>query len=439
MNGPQDATGAAALLKEGEAGGSSNTPHRKPCFNTCIDYLKFRFDEGFDKDIAFFGKLLELLKVDVSSAHEEPGKNGYMKSKLLAIGTSIMYGGTITNTNDGQATTLLELKGSGCRDFEDRVYTVMVFQGTTRSRDDILREAWASLIKQCLIMDGHCTRVDLPTDDMSGTITAANISEKVKKREYTTLMRHLEITDANSLPEDDIAENLKAKLPGIPTVIDSKLSGYCAIFGGRQTSQLCIYDKKAEQNAKGIDVIPESWMRFEVRYYHQNAEDEIDLLLKALEASTEAEHIVGCLAAAIEFKEPKKISDDHRSRAETWSKWTAFLQGVRANDPFAKLEPTLTIESNVSWLVKEASKALCRVCATISKSPLEIIKILLVEGSGRLDKKDLQVINQRRRHLGNKEFVSVDEAMRHLFALPGMNINVSDELMELFYGKKSGS
>jgi hypothetical protein len=418
----------------GRDGGSSNTPHTKPCFNTCIDYLKFRFDAGYDENFVFFAPILRILKVDLSNAQEEPGKNGYMKSRQIAIGTSLMYGGSITKTKEGLPTTLLELKGSGCRDFEDRIYSETVLSGTTLSREEILRKAWVDLITECLTKDGHCTRVDLPTDDMSGIVTSDEINAKIKKREYTTLMRHLDVTDANSVPENDVPENIMARLPGIPTVTDSKLSGYCALFGGRQTTQLCIYDKMAEQMAKGVDVFTDSWMRFEVRYYHHNAELEIVRLLEALKNGTESQHILGCLASSIEFKEPNQCANDHRSRAGTWAKWTQFLSGVEANEPFANLNPSLAVTTNAIWLVKEASKSLARICGTISKSPMEIMKLLVVDGASRFDKKDVIAINQRRRKLGLREFVSETEAAKAAFALPGMtNCNVSQEITDLFY------
>ena len=43
----------------GGCGGSSNTPHTELKINTCIDYLKIRFDVGFANNREFFTNLFK--------------------------------------------------------------------------------------------------------------------------------------------------------------------------------------------------------------------------------------------------------------------------------------------------------------------------------------------------------------------------------------------
>jgi hypothetical protein len=189
----------------------------------------------------------------------------------LGPGLSLWYGGTITKDCYGHATTVLEMKGEACRDFEERRF----FQeenAEQKDRDAIIRKGWLDLLVEARRMEGQCTRVDLPTDDLSGTITTDLIKAKVQNREYTTKMRRLEVTDETDM---NLFNGASESLPGYASVLDSKLRGYSATFGSRDSMQLCIYDKAAERTVRGFVVDVKSWIRFEVRYYHKNAEAEI--------------------------------------------------------------------------------------------------------------------------------------------------------------------
>jgi hypothetical protein len=416
--------------------GRSNTPSTQPLFNTCIDYFKMRFDASYEDRPSFFEKLLKVLLVDPSFFHEGPGINGYMKKLDMGVGLSLWYGGTITKNNLGQSTTVLEMKGSACRDYEEHVFSDAQYKDEFAKREDVLRQAWIELIDACLDLGGHCTRIDLPTDDMSGTLTSDEIKDKITKREYTTFIRRLDVTDASDIPLEE-GGNVEGDLVGIATTKMSKLSGYSATFGGRDTTQLCIYDKKAEQQMKGNFVSCKSWIRFEVRYYHKNAERELPRLYEALLASNESSHIAGALAATIQFKEPNEKDENHRHEAKGWGKWSAFLAGVQANEPFAALEPTLSIGTNAAWLVKEAAKVMVRIVSATGCSVDQLFKILVVEGVNRLDNKDLQAINQFRRAADKEPYRNLDDVQRAVLSLPMMGIDVPKKLMQLFYGHKS--
>ena len=53
-----------------------------------------------------------------------------MKKLDLGVGLSLWYGGSITKTSEGRLTTVLEMKGSACRDYEERLFVLDM-------RDDI--------------------------------------------------------------------------------------------------------------------------------------------------------------------------------------------------------------------------------------------------------------------------------------------------------------
>lgn len=130
-----------------------------------------------------------------------------------------MYGGKITKTKEGLNTILLEMKGSACRDFEERVLINTVYvNGEISDREEMNRKARIDLIEYCLKIGGICTRIDIPVDDFSGNITINEIKEKIKNREYITRMRHLEITDSGEgeIKNEQIEDEIKGSLIGIP-------------------------------------------------------------------------------------------------------------------------------------------------------------------------------------------------------------------------------
>ena len=352
-----------------------------------------------------------------------------------------MYGGKITKTKEGLNTILLEMKGSACRDFEERVLINTVYiNGEISDREEINRKAWIELIEYCLNIGGICTRIDIPVDDFSGNITINEIKEKIKNREYITRMRHLEITDSgeDEIKNEQIEDEIKSSLIGIPTIIDSKLSGYCAIFGGRKSTQLCIYDKKAEQKVKGFQLSVDNWIRYETRYYHQNAEEEIERLLAALKANNESKHIAGCLAANIEFKESNNYKNSNKYKAEIWNKWKCFLQGVEKEKPFAKYSTVVSVDTNAVWLIKTVCKSIARVLAGKPVTKDELINISLKEALNRLNDKDLLLINESRRIYRVNEFLNLADLKEYVNSFIDLDKPISSAAMEVFYGEKFG-
>lgn len=421
--------------------GFSNTPPTSYQFNTCIDYLKFRFNLTFDENSEEIIGLKERLYIKDINGVEGQGFNGYTNRKEYGVGLSIMYGGRITKTKEGKNTILLEMKGSACRDFEERSLIDAVYiNGEIIDREEMNRKSWIELIDYCLKIGGICTRIDIPVDDFSGNITINEIKDKIKNREYVTKMRHLEITDSgdDEIKIEKFDDEIRDSLIGIPTIIDSKLSGYCAIFGGRKTTQLCIYDKKAEQKVKGFQLSVDHWIRYETRYYHQNAEQEIERLLLALKEKNESKHIAGCLAANIEFKEKNNYKNSNKYKASVWDKWKLFLQGVEKEKPFAKYSTAVSVDTNAIWLIKTVCKSIARVLAGKPVTRDELINISLKEAIKRLNNKDLLLINESRRLYRANEFLNLNDLKTYVNSFIDLDKPISSAAFEVFYGEKFG-
>lgn len=395
-----------------EAGGSSNTPlssYIEKRYGTCVDYLKFRFDFGPKEIDEALRGIFKTLRVSYIGGTKKPGRNNYAETIVLGDEMFVYQGGTATMTKEGSETCLLELKGKGCREFEERYWSNAAMSGTDLSREAILNKAWAELIEGCVKIGGVCTRIDLTTDDFSGNITMEEVKSKIQKREFTAKMRRIELTSSE--------ENTVTKDPYLDDMInvhDSKRSGYTATLGSRDRLQLCIYDKAAEQINKGNDTKLDSWIRYEVRFMKANAEKEIPRFLKALKEGKESAHIVGCLSSIFEFKEPNKLDKSNLSKAKTWQKWAEFVKEAEIPEAFANTPWTMTIETNAKFLMTSCSGSFVRVLAALDADIVEVGTMMILHELERMEGDGLEIINQYRRSRGLKEFKSIDSFKRFM-------------------------
>lgn len=411
-----------------QSGACSNTPPKgRETRSTCIDYLKVRLNVSFEAERPKFKKLFDILRIYDYEINFQKGRNAYSDMASLAPGISLCYGGKFTVTKEGFQTSLLEMSGSGCREFEARYWRNHPDRGYY-TRESIIREGWIKLFEECIVLGVVCTRIDLPTDDFSGLITIPELKSKIHSKEYSTRMRKLELTDSN---EQLIAEE-PDKLWDQTTINDAKLTGYSATFGNRKHVQLCIYDKAAEQHNKGNFLEYKNWIRYEVRYYHENAEKEFYLLLDALKKHKEREHIVGCLSGLMEFKEP--IADKHhRCTTQAWTKWKEFIGDVPKHAGFSVLPGTPTIKSNALWLKKDAALSICKVVTVIDAPYEEIITAYIRVALDKLTPEHLQAINQYLTSKGKKPFESIEQIKAYHLARRDFTSEVSPGVIELIY------
>jgi len=424
--------------------GVSNTPAHAPLkIFTTIDYLKFRFDLDNNESIAKLNPIYKILGVKIEDAQKKPGMNGYENTLKLAPGISLWYGGNATKNYLGQETCVLELKGEGCREFEIR-YSVLHYSFEDQVEEaEKIRCAWVALIEECLHLDGKCTRFDIPTDDMEGIIKIDELKEKLIKGEYTTKMKHIEETSSyedKSNMADPIA-NRDYMLQDVVQVNDSKNKGYSFTIGTRNHVQLCIYDKKAEQNNKGDHLDVKSWIRYEVRFYHDNAENNILLLLIALEDNKMSSFIIGCLKSIFELKESVPKDARHKYRGKTWDKWNKLVsEGERVN-LFSSSKNMSSVEISARWLILSAAKSLTKVVVVLGPeiSFAEILTAFICKSIIKFNKGDLMEVNAYLRSKGKREFESVADVIRSFYIRPDFSSEFSPATVGLLLNKKSKS
>lgn len=376
----------------------------------CIDYLKVRFNGRFIASAHI--RLWDLLLLDGSGFMEIPGRSGYRDGLLLDEGLFVFHGGEFTRNSSGEETWLIEMKGKACRNFEERLAS------KGRGGIDEMDHAWHLLIERMLLEGGICTRVDIPTDDLGGSIPFQALREKIARREYVSRMRRFSVND--SIPADSRSSC---------DVISSSGGGYTATIGSRESIQLCIYNKKAERESAGYAVNAPSWIRFEARYYHSCAEQVLPLISDALGEGRAPELWLGCLSNIIRFVEKE---EGNLSRCPTWGPWDAFIRDGMAKEVRTRARPDMTVRGNARWLEDDASKAMARVAAIHPSCGDDVYSYLLSSGASRITAEDLMIINAERVSSGMRPYGSVADVISSIADGTRMLADVDGRIASLF-------
>lgn len=346
--------------------------------NVCIDYLKLRFDFTFEENREFYSNVLKLCGLNINESDVDCGKNGYEKCYTFGQGIKIFTGGKFTSNVEGEETSLLELKGSSCREFEER------------------NGDWLKLFDLVSNFRPHCTRIDVACDDLSNYITLKELKDKINCHNFTTKTRCLDII--NGIVDEDEVSKIRS----------SKNEGYTATFGGNSSSQLCIYNKKAERIAHGYSVISKSWLRFECRYYHKTAESAFNLVHEALNKNKFSEYASSFLANLIQFKITNKMDERHQYMAENWDKWDNFCKIISGVRPIAQARLEKDICDNYSWFFHTNRKVLIRMFSARPELFDKFLQYTMFCGLGILKNKDVATINLYRKK-NNLSEVSHDQ------------------------------
>lgn len=415
--------------------GCSNTPSGKSLKNifTSIDYFSFRFEQSYEDNRESFQHLLELLTYNSGEyffSHEK-GKNGYTDCLYIRPGINLYYGGEMTRDKYGHLTSYLEMKGEGCREYE------CVADYKYRDKDLNIDDYWLELFKECLHIRGKCTRIDLPVDDCEGLIDIDTIKQKIANKEYTTRLKKIEET----LSYDDDSDNLRNNgLPDIISTIESKHRGYSVTLGNRSHIQLCIYNKKAEQQNKGRRIEFPSWVRYETRFYHDNAEDMFNKLYYELEDHNSSRFIIGCLASIFQLKANNKHEKVNRSRNPIDPAYALLTSKKVDVSMFKSPVDSNQLDDNTFWFIRSASKTLLKIIAALNRMGInsaEVLTALVHKTINKVDEGDLKTINQYLRKHKIQEFKNVDELKQFIRYNNTFVDEMHDPTLGLIIKKKS--
>ena len=210
----------------------------------------------------------------------------------------------------GIPTNSLEMKGEGCREFE-RVNG---------------KDKWYEFLLVMLgQLNGICTRIDLPIDDFEGNeIAFEYLKDKLDRKMYTS--------------------SFKKEY----TIHGNNVDGFSLTFGQRKkdnstTKQLCIYEKKKEQESKGNVVLEDYWVRYEMRFMHERAhivataiidvymDGVINFPTKRTVPKSDEGFVIlvsSLLYGMLDIKVESSYDSSNIGKADTDPKWKAFVGDV---------------------------------------------------------------------------------------------------------------
>lgn len=357
--------------------GLSNTPldtHFNVENNVCIDYLKIRFNSLFSPSLIYWKKLLECLMVSPSVYDDDIKVSNYKKCYVFDANVFIYCGGETTQNSDGEETSILELKGQACREFEKRGGN------------------WIDLFDEIVSLKGICKRIDLALDNFTNTIKLQDlVNYKIRKGIYTSIWK------------------------SNPVIQESANGGLSVTFGKYSDRTLCIYNKSAERKNKGFLVGDQDWVRYEARFkgdfgdeafahaYESLVNDELDITTKKL------------IKGMLEVKQGNCVKDaNHLYLESNWEQWDKLLDVESRIKLKNQAKVEATISKKINWLNRSATKNRI-ICELLSKDEYDYIDGYFVFNHiNKLKNRDIASLNYSLEGLG-KDKLTLEEAKDYLY------------------------
>lgn len=359
--------------------GVSNTPattQETIDFNVCIDYLKIRFNGLFD--IKGFNNnkwlaLLRALKVKYDE-FDEVKTSCYKNSYLFDSNVYFMTGGDFTKNEFGEDTTILELKGQACREFESRGGN------------------WIELFDEIIKLKGLCKRIDLPIDDFGNHISINQLEDKISKHLYTS--------DWKKDPE----------------VIHSDNGGWSMTFGKFSKKTLCIYNKVAERIDRGYAVTKCDWIRWESRFKDEAGETAFSFVYQGLVNNNLDQVAKQLLAGLLDIKTGKVPYKDmaHLCLVDSWDLWKKFVDlenRIKIRNQY-RLETSMI--KKVNWISRSATKNRILMELYTQENFNEIQGHFIFDHISKLGHADICNLNYALDVAGRNR-IDLDNARRYLF------------------------
>jgi len=243
----------------------------------------------------------------------------------------------------------VSIPGSGCRDLEAR--------GVVGSNP----EAWEKFLGVLLEAGAKPSRLDTAVDDFTGLLSLAVIEAAVRSDNY--------VSRSDGWHFDESGKKGEAS------------GGKTANFGKRASQTIIrIYDKKAEQEAKGKSVELPHWVRVELEKKGNKA---LQLMRKIAEQGFSA--VAASIRSHLEFKEPTANAQATRWPIVEW--WDTFLCGIEkltfSTDPI-----TQTIETVYNYVRRQVAPSLGLIYSLMGSQTLDE---LIAEGCARWKDKHTRI------------------------------------------------
>lgn len=289
---------------------------------------------------------------------EEKGFNGY-DVRYSYKGIDIM----INSQREDMGINIL-LKGCGCRDFED------------------LNIGWNVLFDKLTQFDINFNRIDIAIDTFD-------------KRYFNIELLKKYVKGGLCISKFKKSLNLCSRI-----LKNGEISSNTLQFGSKASDiEITFYDKYLERENAGKEISKEIdfWVRTEIRFRHEKAEDIFKLIHNQEDYMGTIKSI---LYNYIDFKKPYS-NDTNISRRETVKWWSFFLENC-SKLKLSSRSSERRITKIHNWLLQTTSKSNFMVyLAELSTTNLDYISIdlmyeMITHGFENIKDKDLQIINDYR-------------------------------------------
>ena len=420
--------------------------------SNCIDYFKFRVNniievpnssndyENFSKngnepgleDYTFISELCRILILKPFEFYKKE-KIGYPKFYVFDEDVYIYGGKASEESIDGIPRFYLEMKGHALRQFELRCIenNLDVFEQYCKLFDFCYKYSLSSNDRNLKML-----RIDVARDDFTNYIKEKEIRDKLEKGFYVTRSTKIQ-QSLNYFKDENIDE--------VNEIISK---GWTCYIGGRTSRQLCIYNKAEERKSKDKLVLNDHWMRYEARFYQENAFVAFSILyfnvFRDRNVNLFNDYVGKLINCIVEFKEDNNYSKESQYQVDTWYKWYKFFGD---NDLEFKIQASVesdnTMLKSKDWLIKSPymnitlqfltdvrihynesglifmdtespSKIYEMVGVPFNDYFIKFIFALLKRGKEKLDAQKLAKVNNLRKAKGFQYIKTVDNAKRIL-------------------------
>ncbi|AXU26421.1 helix-turn-helix family protein [Clostridioides difficile CD149] len=280
-----------------------------------IDYIRIRFPTTDVKNV-----VNNILKLKLEyMIHEDYGFYSY--SEHYVIGNIF-----VLVSQDIEKGVLIELKGQGCRQFENFLLAQ--------------HRSWYDFLLDALLAGGVMKRMDLAINDMTGILDIKELTNKCNNEECISVFRSFKSYRSGEL----VRKNEKIGMGNTLYIGSLKSEVY-----------FCIYEKDYEQYIKLDIPIDEAKIknRFEIRLKNERAYHAAVDLLANRDAEKTAFSIIN---RYIRFVDKNK--DKGRSEWKTNEHWNYFIGEGREKLKLTTSPEPYNINKTLNWLSRQVAPTL---------------------------------------------------------------------------------
>ncbi|MCA0566477.1 XRE family transcriptional regulator [Clostridioides difficile] len=280
-----------------------------------IDYIRIRFPTTDVKNV-----VNNILKLKLEyMIHEDYGFYSY--SEHYVIGNIF-----VLVSQDIEKGVLIELKGQGCRQFENFLLAQ--------------HRSWYDFLLDALLAGGVMKRMDLAINDMTGILDIKELTNKCNNEECISVFRSFKSYRSGEL----VRKNEKIGMGNTLYIGSLKSEVY-----------FCIYEKDYEQYIKLDIPIDEAKIknRFEIRLKNERAYHAAVDLLANRDAEKTAFSIIN---RYIRFVDKNK--DKGRNEWKTNEHWNYFIGEGREKLKLTTSPEPYNINKTLNWLSRQVAPTL---------------------------------------------------------------------------------